>query len=204
MATGGAAVAGNRTVAQYRRIDLFIWAVLLTIAEMLIVTAATKWFPGQPYTLSAVGAITAIVMMRWGWRAVIHAALGGVVFCLASGAGPQHYAVYAIGNLAGLGALGLIKAWGEGEIRLDPLKAMAFGLATVLLMQTGRALISLAFGAGIADFIRFYTTDIISLLFTAVVVWIARKQDGVFEEQGNYLLRISREEEEERESDHEG
>lgn len=189
---------------QYRAIDLALFAAMLAGAEWLIVLAATRWFPGQPYTLTAVPAVTAIVMMRWGPFAAIHAALGGTVFCLASGGGWQQLIIYGGGNLLGLAAMALFRAWGKDGIRQDALRTMLFGVLTALLMQLGRAALSLLFGANMADVLRFFTTDVISLLFSAVVVWIARHQDGVFEDQKNYLLRISQEEEEEKENWNEG
>ncbi len=193
----------QRTIGQYRLIDLSIFALMLILAETLIVSAATRWFPGQPYTLSAVPAVAAIVMMRWGPWAGVHAALGGAVFCLASGASASQWVIYCIGNLAGLGSLLLIR-WLTGRgIREDGLKTLIFGMLTALLMQAGRGIASLAFGATGADLIRFFTTDVISVLFAAVVVWIAKQQDGVFEDQKEYLLRISREEDE-KEYDDEG
>ena len=41
----------------------------------------------------------------------------------------------------------------------------------------------------------FFTTDSLSLLFTFVIIWIARKLDGVYEDQKHYLLRINTKEE---------
>ena len=68
---------------QYRGIDLTLFALILCVTEMLIVNAARFWFADQLYTVSAVAAVTAIVLMRWGPWAAIHAVLGGLVFCLA-------------------------------------------------------------------------------------------------------------------------
>ena len=52
--------------------------------------------------------------------------------------------------------------------------------------------------------IVFVTADVLTLLFTAVVIWIVRRLDGMFEDQIKYLIRVSREMEEERESSDEG
>ena len=57
---------------------------MLVIFEFIIVMAARFWFPGQPFTVSLVAAITTIVYMRWGYWGVIHAALGGVVYSFMS------------------------------------------------------------------------------------------------------------------------
>ncbi len=194
----------RRTIGQYRSIDLAMFALMLIAAEALIVSAATRWFPGQPYTVSAVPAVVAIVLMRWGPFAGIHAVLGGAVFCLASGANALQYAVYCIGNLAGLASLLLVRWLTAQGIREDGFKTMMFGVITALLMQAGRGAVSLLVGAGWSDLIRFFTTDVISVLFAAVVVWIAGRQDGVFEDQKNYLLRVSQEEDKEKEYDDEG
>ncbi len=189
---------GRRTVGQYRAIDLSLFALILAVSETVMVSAATRWFPGEAYTVSAVGAVAAIVMMRWGPWAAIHAALGGAVTCFASRAAGPQYAVYCCGNLLGLGALWLKKAMGAEAIRQDALKSMFFGLVTLLLMQLGRAGMALALGAAAPAAAGFFTTDVISLLFTLVVVWIARRLDGIFEDQRHYLLRLAEERERER------
>ncbi len=194
----------QRTVAEYRAIDLTLFALMTFIGEWLVVNAARFWFPEQLYVLSIVPLVTAIVMMRWGPWAAIHAVAGGLAFCLGSGAEAPQFVVYCGGNLLGLGALGLLRVWGKERVRSDALLTIAFGAVTVLLMQLGRALLSLLFGGAAGEMIVFFTTDVITLLFTAVVIWIARRLDGVFEDQINYLLRISREQEEEKEKYDEG
>lgn len=195
---------GQRTVGRYRTIDLTLFALMLILSETLIVSAATRWFPNEPYTVSVVAAITAIVMIRWGPWGGLHAALGGVVFCLASHGTAAQYLIYGLGNLAGLGALGLIRLWGAEEIRMDPLKTLGYGLITLLLMQLGRAALALALGAGIGECTGFFTTDVVSLLFTLVILWIARRLDGILENQRHYLLRIAKEQEAEKEDFDEG
>ena len=188
----------QRTIGQYRAMDLALFAVMLAIFESLVVIAARRWFPNEPYTVSVAPAITAIVMMRWGPWAGLHAALGGAVFCLVSGARPAHCAIYIIGNLFSLGALGLIKVLTPEGIRTSVMKSLGFGLVVTLLMQLGRALVSLALGATPAVALGFFTTDAITLLFTLVLIWIVRRLDGMFEEQNHYLQRLRQEEEEER------
>ncbi len=191
----------RRTVGQYRAIDLALFAAMMIVGEALVVNAARFWFPDQLYTLSIVPLLTAIVMMRWGPWAAIHAVLGGAVYCVAAGAeGASQWAVYCCGNLLGLGALGLLKLLGKERIRQDALLTMTFGALAALLMQLGRALLSLLFGGTAGGMILFITMDVITLLFTVVVIWIVRRLDGVFEDQINYLLRVNREQEEEKEN----
>ena len=186
------------TLSQYRNVDLSLFAVILTVFEWLIATAATRWFPGELYTVSAVGAVCSIVLMRWGGWAAIHAALGGVVFCTACGGSAQQFVIYGIGNLGCLGSLLLLKWIGSRRIREDKLYSMLFGLVTTLLMQLGRALTAMALGTQIANCVGFVTTDALSDLFTMVIIYIARQLDGVFENQKDYLVRLQAEQRKEK------
>ena len=175
---------------QYRTIDLCMFAVILCVSECLIVNAATFWFPDQLYTVSVVGAVTAIVLMRWGPWAGIHAVLGGLVFCLASRGSGRQYLIYCAGNLFSLFMLLPLRYLGGERIRLDGILSVGFGLLTLLLMQLGRALTALLLGAELNACLGFFTTDALSLLFTGLILWVARRLDGIFENQRHYLLRI--------------
>ncbi len=185
----------QRTLGEYRAIDLVLFGIMLAVFESIVLFAATKLFPAEPYTVSVTAAITAIVMMRWGAFAAIHAVLGGLVFCIGSGAAPQQYLIYCVGNLLSLAALLLIRRLGGETIRNDALKSMAFALLTQLLMQLGRALVAVALGNPVMTCLGFFTTDVISDLFTVVIIWIVRRLDGIFENQKHYLLRIQKESE---------
>ena len=198
MPVGGECLNRQRTVAQYRAIDLFLFAAMLAVFEYAVTVAATRWFPRQAYTVSLTPVITAIVMMRWGPWAAIHAALGGVVFCAASGATLRQYIIYIAGNLLGLTALVYRRARGPENIRQDALRSMFFGLMTALLMQAGRAIVAIIMGVAPESALGFVTTDAITLLLTVVIMWIVRRLDGVFEEQTHYLRRVQEEARQER------
>ena len=186
------------SVAQYRAMDLGMFAGMLLLSETLIVNAATRWFPDQLYTVSAVAAVTAIVLMRWrGWGAV-HALLGGVLYCFLSGGAGRQYLIYGLGNLLCLGVLFPLERLGSERVREDSFLTVAFALSVQLLMQLGRAVMALCLGASWGSCLGFFTTDALSLLFTGLVVWIARRLDGVFEDQNHYLLRIHKERKEEK------
>lgn len=98
---------------QYRTIDLTLFAVMLCISETVIVTAATRWFSDQLYTVSVVAAVVSIVLMRWGPWAAIHAFLGGFVFCFLSRGTATQYLIYCIGNLFSLLSLLLLRVFGK-------------------------------------------------------------------------------------------
>lgn len=194
----------NLSFKQYRVIDLIIMAVALTFSEALIAVAATKWFSYIEYVLSPTLAIVCIVMMRWNGFAVIHAALGGVVLCIASGAITEQYAVYAAGNCGILIAILLLKLVGKKRVADSWFLTVIYAVISYLGAQTGRWLIGLMLGGSVNDIVRYLTTDCLSLAFAIIVLLISRKMDGLFEDQVAYLVRVDEERrEEQRLHDHE-
>ena len=184
----------QRTWKEYRAIDLALLGLMLAVFEFLIVRAANWWFPGQPFTVSLAAAMASIVYMRWGVWGAIHAAEAGLVFCCFSGATGEQFIIYCVGNLFSVLAVLLLKAAGKERVRTGNL-SLVFPLLVQVLMQAGRAATALLLGAGPADVVGFFTTDSLSLLFTFVIIWIARKLDGVYEDQKHYLLRVHAEQE---------
>lgn len=190
----------NRQISfsQYRMIDLSILSFVLAVCQFLTHLAVSFWFPEQLYVVSPVAGMTALVMMRWSAWAAIPAGLGGVLFVWLSGGNLQQMLIYVLGNLASLMALFLFKIFGKEKIRKDSFLAVVFAIAVQLLMQLGRATMTLVFGYSTEACIGFITTDILSMLFTVFIIWTARRIEGLFEDQKNYLLRIQREQQAER------
>ncbi|MCM1298970.1 MAG: hypothetical protein NC203_03505 [Firmicutes bacterium] len=183
----------NLTFKQYRAIDLTILSVVLAVCEFLTAKAATAWFPGQLYALSPTVTVVCIVMMRWNGYAAIHAALGGLIFCLTSGANEKQILIYCVGNCFGLAALTLFKVFGKKKIKDKFGFTVLFTLAAFVGTQLGRWLVGLLLGGSPDTIIVFLTTDSLSLLFAIVVVLISRKADGLFEDQKEYLVRMQAE-----------
>ena len=183
---------------QYRAMDLFLFTALLCGCEALITLGATRWFPGEPYTLSITPAVTAIVMVRWGGFAAIPAVLGAGVFCFVSGAALPQYLIYCVGNLASLVLTRFLCGDGWKRLHENVLLAMLYGLSTALLMQLGRLALGLVLGGSFQVCAGFVTTDTLSTLFALLIVWIARHLDGMLEEQKHYLHRVAEEMERER------
>ena len=178
------------TIEQYRAIDLSLFALILAVSEALIVASARLWFPDQLYTVSVTAAVVSIVLMRWGGFAAIHAVLGALVYCAAARATPQQFLIYCAGNLGALLSLLWLRLLGAQKIRADGFVSVCFALATLLEMQLGRAVAALALGYAARECVGFVTTDALSALFTGVILWVARRLDGIFEDQRHYLLRI--------------
>ena len=183
----------NLSFKQYRAIDLGIMLVILAVSEVLITHAATVWFPDEFYVLSPTVAIVCIVMMRWGGYAAIHAAGGGLALCLASGAEPKQFAVYCAGNCFALIALILLKALGKEKVRTKPFLSAVFTVIAFCGAQIGRWLVGLFMGGSVGDIIMFFTTDSLSLVFALLIVLIARRINGLFEDQLTYLRRTQAE-----------
>ena len=183
----------NLSFTQYRAIDLGILLVLLMAAEALIAYAARVWFPDEAYVLSPTVAIVCIVMMRWGGFAAVQALGGGLALCIASGASASQFAVYCIGNCFALAALLLFKVWGKEKIRSKPFLSVLFAITAFCGVQVGRGLVGLLLGGSVSDIIVLLTTDSLSLLFAVLIVLIARRIDGLFEDQKAYLIRTQAE-----------
>ena len=187
----------NITFKQYRNIDILIFAGILTVSETITTIATNKWFDQQPVAISTSLMFICIIMMRWNWLALIPAALGGLVFCIASGAkdlGP--YVTYVVGNCMALAAMIWFKVFKKDDVRKNPFKLVLFVATAYLTMQLGRWLVSLCFGSGINELISFLSTDTISLLFAVVIMMLMRSMDGMIEDQKAYLFRLQREREE--------
>ena len=184
----------QRTWKQYRLIDLALFAMLTAVFEFIIVSAARWWFPDQLFVVSPAAALVAIVYMRWGAWGAIHAVVSGYVFCLFSDGSQAQFLIYCVGNLLSLPALLLFRAFGKERVRTGSL-SLLFPLLVLVLMQSGRALMSILLGASPAVAVDFFTTDSLSYIFTFVIIWIARKLDGIYEDQKHYLLRIQAQEE---------
>ncbi|MBR4733643.1 MAG: hypothetical protein IK081_12835 [Lachnospiraceae bacterium] len=187
------------SLEQYRSIDLSFLAAITFITELLITFAASRWYPDQLYTVSVTAALTAIVMMRWKGYAATSALVGAMALCIGLGATPKQWLVYCIGNLFFAFALLFLKLAGEERIRKNSVWTILYGVFTLLMMQTGRAVVAMILGGSLRKALMFYATDALSYVFTAVILWIARRLDGIFEDQKAYLVRLHEQMEAEKE-----
>ncbi|MGN0906461.1 MAG: hypothetical protein ACI4NM_04875 [Bullifex sp.] len=183
-------------VRKYQSIDLMIWVILLFVFEFITVKAGSVWFSSQPWSLSIVPALTAIVYMRWGAYGILYAFLGGISVSFASDASTEQYVIYAFGNLLSALLLLFFRIRGKAGVRDKTSLSVIFALSSALLMQTGRGIVSVILGYDAGGIIGFISTDILSTAFSVLIVLITRKLDGVFEDQISYLIRVNNEEKE--------
>lgn len=180
--------------AQYRAIDLAMLTFLMLFSEAGIQIARATVFSGQLMQASPVGAIVALVMMRWGPWAAIPAVLGGLVHAAFCSVGWQTYLIYGAGNLLVLVVLIYFKIFPKDRVRGSVLNSICYAVAVQLSMQLGQALVSMALGySSVAASFSFITADALSVLLTVVAVWVVRRIEGLFEDQKSYLLRIQQE-----------
>lgn len=190
------------TFRQYRNMDVGMFTVLICLSEVLITLGATRWFPGEMYTLSLSCAVMAIVMVRWGAWAALPTAAAGAVFCLAHSltrqVAPADYLVYMVGSQAGLAMLLFLKKYDWQALKGNILLALMYGLLTALCMQVGRMAVALAFGRPFGACTGYITTDVLSTFFSVLLAGITSRLDGMLEEQKHYLHRVQQEMKEQR------
>jgi hypothetical protein len=116
---------------------------------------------------------------------------------MASGAAAAQYLVYCLGNMAAMLLLLLRDRWNWRRLHESVLLRMGYAALTALLMQLGRFLTALALGYPPAVCAGFITTDVLSVLFAVLLVWISARLDGILEDQKDYLKRIQEEQENE-------
>ncbi len=202
----------NISFNQYKGIDLAILTVLTVIAEAVVSLAASSWFPDTLYSLSPMVAMICIVMMRWGGWAAIPAAASGVAYCLATGGVVaadgeavgitlQQFMMYTVGNCGALVALVWFKAMGKEAVRKRIEVGILYVITAFAGTMLGRWAVALLFGAGPGAIVPILLADCLSLVFAIVVILIARRIDGLFEDQRSYLIRTEEEREKQRKDD---
>ncbi len=180
------------TFKQYRTADLTIFAFLSVVFEAIVTLGATKWFPGQLYSITIVYTMFALVLMRWSGYAGFVAFLCGATYCIVMKAPIQMFAVVCGGNLFGLFALFMHKLVDKQKIRDSAGWSALYVIVGFVGITIGRLLISLFFD--LQDEVINYTLyDLLSVGFAIVVVLLCRKQNGLFEDQKRYLFRIEAE-----------
>ena len=180
------------TFKQYRNIDIGILCIVTAVFEAIATLATSKWFAGQPMAISITLALILISMHRWGAYAGAVAAVGGAAFCIFSSASAEHFLIYCVGNLFALSALLCFKLYGKEAVRRSFLKTLLYAVIAYASVAFGRFLLSLPFGGGFSDLVGFLTSDILSLLFAVVILYVMRGTDGLIEDQKAYLLRLEK------------
>lgn len=182
------------TYKQYRTADLTIFLVIYLVIEALLASLSLK-FSNVNFTFTLVYAIAAIVTMRWGAFSAIHLALGGVVYALCLKGDALSCLGFILGNLFGLLSLITFKFLPKEKITKSFTYSLIYLVIVYLTISLGRAI-----SFSVINKVSFLgmltstlTTDVFSLVISIIVILVARRQDGLFEDQKQYLLRTQKE-----------
>lgn len=178
----------NISFKTYRLIDLLILTGLLVVFET-VASKATSWF-SEKYYISLFFSMSLIVMMRWNAWSIITIFAGTVVYCLQNQGDLRNYITYLVGNLFILFNLSwFIK--GKHIFKKSHV-VLFYVISGYLFVEIGRSLVALFFDAPFfSTFIGFLGTDLLNVLLALLIVFIMRRQEGLFEDQFTYLKRMS-------------
>ena len=180
---------------QYRNIDLALFIGMYGLCEYLAIKAATVWFD-EPYSISIMLPMLSIVMMRWDKYCIIHALVYALLFVYFQSGSISQYFIYLIGNLGFMLLLWYVKKVTKERIRSSFFGSLSYLLAGFVLMEVFRGLASMLIAGKDAGVIfTFIMTDMLSLVFAILVIFIVRRIDGLFVDQKQYLLELNSQEE---------
>ncbi len=178
---------------EYKLKDLAAFGLLLILLE-----AASAWahgfFAGEAYSFSPALAVALICMARWGAVGAVYAGIGGAVRVLLYEGGATQYIVYAAGSLAVAAAMVWIRFLGVAKLRMSAGLSLGYCLTGYFGLCAGRAIMSALTGQGLR-LVVFLSAEALAALVAVIAITAARRQDGLFEPQIEYITRIRQEEE---------
>ena len=188
--------SGRLTFGQYRVADIMLFLLIMGVCEAVNVLAIRQWFPGMLFTISVMLPVSLIMIIRWNWFAVVFPLFDGVLYCWLNGAAAEIYLIYAIGNLAIILAWFLFKLIPKEKWVAHWYLTVLFVLIAFVLLLAGRTVIGLCVNISFSKIVtETLISESVSLLFAVVVLLIARKADGLMEDQKSYLKRVAAENE---------
>ena len=184
---------------QYKYTDLFFFALVLGLSELLVFCAFRFWFKStiDKYYVNFMLAIALTVIMRWGWIGGIYAVVDGVLLCAMQGGSWQAYLTYIIGTACIESVLLLTKFVGKERIRTKWYLTLAYILVGWVSVNLGISCMSAIFGesflSSLATSFGFGVYGVIPLVASIATIMILRRLNGMFEDQKHYLLRQDKE-----------
>lgn len=200
---------GSRLISfrQYKLVDLFLFAVILIVFELIIHFAFIAY--NGDFMFSPMLPLVLIVMMRWGWPSVFFAVGDGILYCLlnlgAPNFHPAFFAIYIIGNAAIMFLLLFFIYPGKRKIAEKWYFSVLFVIFAWILVCFGRTIVATCFNFGfVASLISNICAELLTLVVALVAILVLRRLDGMFEDQKTYLLRVDKEKRELAEQDEYG
>ena len=183
------------SIRQYKYTDLFFFALILGLSELLIFCSFKLWFKGtvDKFYINFALAIALTVIMRWGWVGGIYAVVDGIILCAVGGKPWQGYLTYIIGTACIFAVLLLVKFMGKERIRSKWYFSLVYVLAGWVAVNIGISCMSAIFGenffSALGTSFGLGVYGALPFAGSVAVVMILRRLNGMFEDQKHYLLR---------------
>ena len=191
---------GSRLISlgRYRTTDLFLFAVLLVVFDLLSHYAIILLPAGAGYVFALTVPMTVLVMMRWGWWSAFFAVGDAIVLTLINNPSSwQTYLSYGIGGASMLLLLIPLRFIDKQKIAKKWYFTALFFLTAWFLDNFVCSLVQLIcgvkFAVALSTNFGFGLNGMLSLAIGMVLLMVLRKLDGMFEDQIQYLKRIDRE-----------
>ena len=187
------------SLRQYKYTDLFFFALVLGISELLVFCAFKLWFQNtaDKFYINFMLAIALTVIMRWGWVGVFYAVADGVIQCAMAGATWQSYLTYILGTACILTVLLLTKFVGKERIRGKWYLTLAYIAVGWISVNLGLTCVGAIFGesfvSALASNFGLGVYGGLPLAGAIAVIMILRRLEGMFEDQKHYLIRQDKE-----------
>lgn len=190
---------GSRLISikQYRFTDLFVFAVILTVFNLLAHYAPMLIPDGAMFTFTLTVPLVLLIIMRWGWYGAFFAAGDGLLYVALNNPSEwRSYLIYIIGNSFIMLMLLATKFIGKQKIAEKWYLSVLFVTAGWLLVFFGRAVVGACCGINFVSMLSAQLFELLSLFIAILLVLIFRRLDGMFEDQKQYLLRLEEEKKE--------
>ena len=175
---------------QYRTLDLCIWCLLYIVFEYITVKAATVWFD-EPYSISLMLPLLLIVMMRWDKYSIFQAVLSAILFTVDMKGSFTQMLIYLVGNLGFMLNLFYLKKFTKEKVADSLLLSELYVICGFILMEVFRGLASIVIvGSPLGVIKEFILTDMLTLVFSMVVIFLVRRINDLFVDQKAYLLKL--------------
>ncbi len=193
------------SLGKYRAIDLTIFAVIVSVLQIITLIIRTKFdllFAAFPaFALSVTILLLLIVMVRWGYWAIIHSILSGLVYAYMatklSGANfdmeifKVNALVYGLGNSFIIADVLLLKFIGAKRLSNGGWWLILYATVGFALVGLGRALVgtffNVAFSHGITQFI---TCESLNYILAIIILFITNKQENMLIDQREYFQAV--------------
>ena len=174
---------------------MFLIMAAIEILSLLVIKSSTQLF-----YLSVVMIAALLVYMRWNFFGIFFAAAGGVTDglfieiangTLSSSSFLKGAAVYGIGNAFTVVVMLYILLLGKERMKKSPVFIVMYVFMAFIAAAIGRTTVNLFFGLEQSGFfavlIHHLSKEALNVLFAAIVLVFANRQNGMFEDQKEFF-----------------